>query len=87
MQMLLLNWRTPTFNLYGISEGDDPMTEGTLLGEFTAKKTSTIQYQCLATTNRDYYRQYRIDFHCTGDWNHVYDIQLDAYYRPADLQG
>lgn len=77
--------RTPTFKLYGISEGEDPVTEGTLLGGFTAKSTSTIQYQCLATVNRDYYKQYRIDFHCTGSWNLVYDIQLDAYYRPADL--
>lgn len=87
LQMLLGTWRKPTFNLYGISEGEDPVTEGTLLGGFTAASTSTKQYQCLATTNREYYRQYRIDFHNTGDWNNVCDIRLDAYYRPADLQG
>lgn len=74
MQMLLVNGRAPTFELYGISEGEDPVTEGTLLGGFTAKKTSTTQYQCLSTTNRDYYGQYRIDFHCTGGWNRIYDI-------------
>lgn len=85
MQMLLGSKRTPTFKLYGISEGEDQVTEGIKLGEFTAASTATTQYQCLATANRDYYKQYRIDFHCTGSANAVYDIKLDALYRPADL--
>ena len=86
MQMMLMNWRRPTFKFYGISEGEDPATEGTLLGGFTAKSTSTVQYQCFATPNRDYYSQYRIELHHDGSsWDNVYDIKLEAYYRPADL--
>lgn len=85
LQMLpeMMHQFRPTFKLYGISEGEDPVTEGTKLGQFNP--SSIGQYQCLATANRDYYRQYRIDFHCILSWNTIGDIRLDAYYRPADL--
>lgn len=80
------------FRLFGIDEREeveDPAwrsaTGGDLLGELQNITGPSSEYKCLVTINRNYYKRYRIEFRECGAWRAVYDIRLDALYRPADL--
>ena len=74
-----------TYNLYGISDDDDPSVDGTLLGSIDlATDLEALRYECLKTVNNRTYTRYRLE-QVRGVYNRVYDIKLDALYRPADF--
>lgn len=70
--------------LYGIPDGDDPVTGGVLLGKLSTNGV-LMEPQVLNTTNLTYFKRYRIDWTGRGVWHIMGGVKLDALYRPADI--
>ena len=72
------------FKFYGLEDGEDPTTGGTLLGEF---EIPSRDFTRLSFNNRRYYKEYRLDITARGkgtdlpSWAQVKGITLDAYYK------